>query len=173
MPKLHVIFPDGTEANHELTDNLITVGRISDNALQIEDDSVSSHHAELIRDGENYILRDLDSTNGTRYNGEQVGPKVDRPLKPGDRIRFGSVEVLYASELTEGEEPLTLPVESELAVVPAESSVRPDGFSNASPFTTKQKKRDPAGMAVYALAALAIATFAGAVAMVMQMKSPL
>ena len=69
MPKLKISLPDGITAAHDLTENSITLGRVADNAIQIDDASVSSHHAEFTRDGDEYSLKDLDSTNGTRLNG--------------------------------------------------------------------------------------------------------
>src|SRR5215213_3763665 len=98
MPRLHVSLPDGPDVTHELTDDVVTIGRVSDNAIQIEDASVSSHHAELsLRDG-TYILKDLGSTNGTRLNGEPVEPEVEMRLTPGDRILFGSISIRYLTE---------------------------------------------------------------------------
>ncbi|HZJ17269.1 MAG TPA: FHA domain-containing protein, partial [Chthoniobacteraceae bacterium] len=69
MPKLQISLPDGTQNSFDLIEDTITVGRVEDNMIQIDDASVSSHHAELVRDGDDYLLRDLDSTNGTRLNG--------------------------------------------------------------------------------------------------------
>ena len=57
MPKLLVTLPDGSEVTHELTEDLVTVGRVSDNTIQIEDASVSSHHAELTLRGVDYVLK--------------------------------------------------------------------------------------------------------------------
>ena len=66
MPKLQVSLPDGTETTHELGENEISVGRVEDNMLQIEDGSVSSRHAILTLRGDDYVLTDIGSTNGTR-----------------------------------------------------------------------------------------------------------
>lgn len=172
MPTLVVSLPDGSEVTHELTDDVVTIGRVSDNTVQIEDASVSSHHAELTLRGTDYVLKDLGSTNGTRLNGQQVPPEEEHQLQPGDLVRFGNINVAYAPEA--GTEPQPMPAEAEQpAAVPASSSARPADFSNASPFQKKAKKKDPAGAAMMALAALAILVFGGAVAMAFQMKSPL
>lgn len=171
MPRLLVTLPDGSEQTHELTEDLVTVGRVSDNTIQIEDASVSSHHAELVFAGSDYILRDIGSTNGSRYNGAPLEPNVERNLQDGDQIRFGSIEVRYASETAAEQRPL--PTGSEPAMVPAESSVRPADFANASPFQSKKKKKDPAAMAIMAFAVVAILAFAGAVALVFTMQAPI
>ena len=67
-----------------------TVGRVSDNAFEIPEASVSSHHAEIILRGDDVVIRDLDSTNGTFINGEKI---TEAPLKPGQTLRFGTIEL--------------------------------------------------------------------------------
>jgi len=47
MPKIIVTLPDGTDVSHELTEDVVTIGRVSDNVIQIDDVSISSHHAEI------------------------------------------------------------------------------------------------------------------------------
>ncbi len=168
MPKLKISLPDGTAAAHDLTDDSITLGRVGDNMIQIDDASVSSHHAELVRDGDAYILKDLDSTNGTRLNGEQ---HTEGRLKEGDQITFGNIECVYESENPADAQPM--PEEAAVALQPAAQSVRPSNFSNASPFQTKKKKKDPAAVAILSFAVVAIVAFAAAAAAVMSLKSPL
>jgi pSer/pThr/pTyr-binding forkhead associated (FHA) protein len=171
MPKLQVSLPDGSETTHDLTEQVITVGRVSDNTLQIEDISVSSHHAELTLKGEDYVLRDLGSTNGTRLNGKDAVEEQDYPLQDGDIISFGKVPAVYASENPAEARPM--PQETEVAAVAAEASVRPSDFANASPFQKRAKKKDPIAMGILSLAGLAILAFCGAVAMIFSIKSPL
>ncbi len=59
----------------------------STEALPLTDPSVSRRHAELTPADGQWMLRDLDSTNGTRLNGEPVRERS--PIAPGDRIRLG------------------------------------------------------------------------------------
>jgi hypothetical protein len=69
----------------------LLVGRHWECDVVLEHQSVSRRHARLsFRDGR-WVLRDLDSTNGTRVNGQQV---VRCRLEPGDRLRLGSAELL-------------------------------------------------------------------------------
>ena len=168
MPKLKISLPDGITASHDLTDDSITLGRVADNMIQIDDASVSSHHAELVRDGDDYILKDLDSTNGTRLNGTAHS---EGKLSQGDQITFGNIEVVYESENPADAQPM--PQEAEVALRPASQSVKPSNFANASPFQSKKKKKDPASMAILAFGAVAILAFAAAAAAVMSLKSPL
>jgi pSer/pThr/pTyr-binding forkhead associated (FHA) protein len=169
MPKLQVSLPDAPAVSHELGEDLISIGRLADNTLQIDDASVSSHHAQLVFEGTDYILSDLGSTNGTRVNGNSLGEGEEHRLTGGDRIRFGNIETIYESDSADTR---PLPVEDEPVAVAAESSVRPADFSNASPFQTKKKKKDPVGTAVFALAGLAILVFAGAVASIFMLQPP-
>ena len=95
MPKLKISLPNGITAAHDLTEDTHTLGRVGDNSIQIDDASVSSHHAEFTRDGDEYILKDLDSTNGTRLNGIS---HTEGRLKDGDQLTFGNIETIYESE---------------------------------------------------------------------------
>lgn len=172
MPKLLVSLPDGSAAVHELVEASISIGRLAENALQIEDASVSSQHAELtLGESGDYFLTDLGSTNGTLLNGRELAEGEAHPLKGGDRVRFGHIETGYESE--NPAEAQAMPEPEEVAAKVASSSVRPAGFTNASPFQKKGKKKDPVGMAILAFSVVAMLVFAAAVAMITALKSPL
>ena len=171
MPKLQVSLPDGPETTHELGENEITIGRIEENMLQIEDASVSSRHAVLTLRGHDYVLVDIGSTNGTRVNGEDLAPDTERPLQDGDQIRFGHVDTVYLSENAAAAQPL--PAEEVATTRPAASSARPSNFANASPFQSKKTKSNPVAMAILAFAVIALLAFGFALSQVMAMKSPL
>ena len=96
MSKLVIFLPDVGEVAYELTEARISVGRTEENAIYINDASVSVHHAEFALTGGEYILRDLGSTNGIRVNGKPVN---EARLCPGDRIRFGSVEGVFEPDV--------------------------------------------------------------------------
>lgn len=56
--------------------------------------TLSRRHAKILRDGTLYFVReDSATTNGTYLNGERLQTGVAVPLKPGDKLRFGSIEV--------------------------------------------------------------------------------
>lgn len=91
MAKLVVLSEGLAGKIHELTVDSTTVGRVDDNAFQIPESSVSSHHAEIIRRGSEIVVKDLNSTNGTFINGQQItGEGV---LKPGQILRLGQIEL--------------------------------------------------------------------------------
>jgi len=74
-----------------LRENSLLVGRAQDADLRLDprrDRVVSKRHAELRRDGDAWVLRDLESRNGTFVNGSRVRGPVR--LSPGDTIRFGA-----------------------------------------------------------------------------------
>ena len=78
-PKAGLEVPLGSEP--------MSIGRSSESGLVIRDDYTSSHHARLLLWGEQWMLQDLDSTNGTFLNGERVGAPVSvsvgAPIKVG------------------------------------------------------------------------------------------
>ncbi len=161
MPKLII---GGT--THELTEPLITIGRAPDNTIVIDDPSVSAHHAELRLVGEDYRLKDLGSTHGTRINGVLVTETV---LRFDDRVRFGGVEARYESD-TRGSQPLPAP--EEIRAQPAESSTSPIDFANASPFRKHKKEKDPIRTAILGAVLVAFLAFLGSMIAVLLMAPP-
>jgi pSer/pThr/pTyr-binding forkhead associated (FHA) protein len=167
MPKLQVFFSDGAEASHELLDEVITIGRLSDNAIQIDDASVSSHHAQLSLVGGDYHIKDLNSTNGTYVNGQHVN---DAQLRAGDKMRFGKIETAYVSEIAAGDAARPMPTAEAVEVKPASVSYRPTDFGS---FKKKSKtKRDPVGVLIVLFALLSMLAFGGAVASIYLLQAP-
>jgi hypothetical protein len=70
-----------------------TVGRAGDNAVVLDDEYVSAHHAVLRREGDTWWLSDLGSTNGTWADGERVDAPV--ALRPGVTLRFGRLRARF------------------------------------------------------------------------------
>jgi len=73
----------------------VTIGRAPDNTLVLSDVKASSHHAEIRLEGQYYSLVDLDSTNGTFINGQQVYSGAPRLLQPGDTIHVGDTKLTF------------------------------------------------------------------------------
>lgn len=171
MPKLLVSLPETGDVTHELTDAEITVGRVSENSLQIEDISVSSFHATLTLDESgDYVLRDIGSTNGTELNGKEIERETDHKLQDGDKIVFGKILASYTSENPAEARPL--PEAEEVSAVVASSSKRPADFANASPFQKKKKKKDPVGMVLIVVAVLAVLGFGALLAAIYNIQPP-
>ena len=94
MAKLVVLTDSLKGLSHELKVERTTVGRVEDNTFQIAEASVSSHHCEILLKGNDVVVKDLNSTNGTFINGERVPTGQARPLSLGDTVRFGAVELM-------------------------------------------------------------------------------
>lgn len=73
----------------------VTIGRLPDNTIAINDSQSSSHHAVIRPQGQGYSITDLSSTNGTFVNDQILSPNVPRPLNSGDRIRVGTSQFTY------------------------------------------------------------------------------
>lgn len=58
-----------------------------------EDAGVSRRHARLLRDEDMLYLMDLNSTNGTRLNGEVLPASVEQRLRDGDELMLGRLKV--------------------------------------------------------------------------------
>ncbi len=72
----------------------VTIGREEGNLLRLNDERVSRFHAKIQIDGDDYILTDLESTNGTRVNGTAI---QIRRLRIGDRVGVGRSLLLFGS----------------------------------------------------------------------------
>jgi predicted component of type VI protein secretion system len=166
MPKLIITTESQGRIGYEFTEDLITIGRAPDNMIVIEDPSVSSRHAHLERAGENYRVKDLGSTNGTRVNGL---PVTETLLRFDDRVRFGGVESRFESD-SQGSQPL--PEQGQIKASAAEMSAAPTDFANASPFPNRKTERDPVRTAILAAAAVAILAFIGSMMAVLTMHPP-
>jgi len=128
MAFLQVLSEEGG-ARFDVTSDKVTLGRAADNDIVLPETAVSSHHCCVLRQGAAFMLKDLDSTNGTILDGELV---KEAPLKPGDIFQVaGEVDVLF------GDEGMEVPIAAEEEVAaeevqritaPARSDSIPPGF---------------------------------------------
>lgn len=73
-----------------------SVGRTRENDLSIDDGSVSKVHAALVLNSERILqIADTGSTNGTFINVQRIAYGKAFPISDGDKVRFGTVEVLF------------------------------------------------------------------------------
>ena len=72
----------------------ITIGREEGNSIQLNDERVSRVHVRIQKDHDDLVLTDLDSTNGSRVNNEDVQLKI---LRHGDLITIGRSTLVYGS----------------------------------------------------------------------------
>jgi serine phosphatase RsbU (regulator of sigma subunit) len=93
MSELIVKYPDRAPDHFPLGRLRITIGRSARNDLCIPDPFASRVHAEVRREGDEYLLQDLGSANGTLYNGATVQGVI--PLTGGGRIQIGETEIIF------------------------------------------------------------------------------
>jgi hypothetical protein len=135
MPRLVAQSPEFAGKTFDLTGKEITVGRVEDNKIQVEHASVSGHHAVLKLDSLDYVIKDLDSTNGTRINGERV---TEQKLRRNDILRLGNIELLYDSEHQPPGQPMPSP-SARVNLNECATHGRPVEFTNASPIAKRAK----------------------------------
>lgn len=93
--ELVVLGDDGKPKERiSITRDPVVIGRLSSSDVVLSDPNVSRRHAELRREGGRWTLVDLGSTNGTLVNGKLA---KEHPLSDGDRIAFGTSELLFKS----------------------------------------------------------------------------
>jgi hypothetical protein len=82
--------PDGTRV--AIGDEPVTIGRQAECEVVLEDTNVSRRHAEVRRQGDEYLLVDLGSTNGSKVNGTRVKQQA---LSDGDEITLGKTLIRF------------------------------------------------------------------------------
>src|ERR1700722_6225961 len=135
MPRLVAQSPEFTGKTFDLSGKEVTVGRVEDNRIQIEHASVSGHHAVLKLDALDYVIKDLESTNGTRVNGEKIS---EQKLRRNDILRLGNIELLYDSEHAPPGQPMPS-LSERVNLAECASKGRPTDFTNASPIVKRQR----------------------------------
>ena len=75
--------------------DVTSIGRSDDNDITLSDSRVSRYHARITRRGDNFVLEDLASSNGTSVGDDQLPPHRPRDLADGDEIRIGSTCLTY------------------------------------------------------------------------------
>jgi two-component system cell cycle response regulator len=91
--RAYLVVLAGTEVGkmYKLGSGETTLGRSHRADVRIDDDSISRLHAKVIVDGQDILIEDLGSSNGTLVNGERV---TRNPLTDGDKIRLGETTIL-------------------------------------------------------------------------------
>ena len=93
MAELIIKYPDRTAEHFSISRLRITIGRSARNDLCIPDPFASRVHAEVRHEGDEYVLQDLGSANGTLYNGSVVEAPIH--LTRGGRIQIGETEIFF------------------------------------------------------------------------------
>jgi len=101
MARLVLMFNKQVVKEYTLMKESVTIGRNEDNTIQINNLAVSGYHARIDAAGNDYILTDLQSTNGTFINDKRV---VSHKLSHGDNIIVGKHVILFVGAGVEGGE---------------------------------------------------------------------
>ena len=72
----------------DLPDEQLTIGRSSESGLVIRDDYTSTHHARLMLWNDQWVIQDLDSTNGTTVDGNKV--VLPTPVPTNTAVTIGT-----------------------------------------------------------------------------------
>lgn len=86
-----LVLPSGKRVN--LGNDKVTVGRLPECTISVNDSNISRQHAEIRAGQTAYVVVDLGSTNGTLLNGVRIGGEAR--LSDGDIISFGSTHVRF------------------------------------------------------------------------------
>jgi len=77
-----------------LDTDVTRAGRHPDSDIFLDDITVSRRHAEIVRTGDGYSVRDAGSLNGTYLNRERID---DAPLSNGDELQIGKFRLVFFS----------------------------------------------------------------------------
>ncbi|MEE8452241.1 MAG: FHA domain-containing protein [Thermoguttaceae bacterium] len=96
MAKITLRVLDGADRGRlfEAVPTPLTIGREEGNSVQLNDERISRFHLKIQEDNGKIVLTDLESTNGTKVNGENVQLWL---LRPGDAIVLGRSVLLFGS----------------------------------------------------------------------------
>jgi hypothetical protein len=77
--------------------DMITVGRTSNNDVVLNDITVSRFHAFFRERDDKWFVCDAGSKNGTTLEGSRLEARKEKPLRSGDRVKLGDVEITFLS----------------------------------------------------------------------------
>jgi len=77
---------------HPITSRSFVIGRSRECDLRVTDGNASRRHAEIVREGDTFVLVDLGSTNGTELNGRRISREE---LTDSDRITIGATDLVF------------------------------------------------------------------------------
>ncbi|MEI6055468.1 MAG: FHA domain-containing protein [Lentisphaerota bacterium] len=154
-PVLIVLSETDKGQTFPLTNKAYLCGRSTVNIISFKDPTVSSTHCEFVKsDSNTYLVRDMDSTNGTKVNGISI---KSLELKNGDIIRLGKIELLYSLESDSQASTETKTI-IDLSKVADSAPLKPMENVSRMPKSSNSKNEKLASqITVYVLIALAVA----------------
>lgn len=133
MVKLQLKFNGAVIKEYNVAKPEMTIGRKPDNDIVIDNPAVSGHHARIVKNGEEYLVEDLNSTNGTFLKDRKV---LKAALRSKDEIAVAKHSIVF---LNDAERPSAAPAEASgvssdatmIMAAPAKASGKP-GASDPS-----------------------------------------
>ena len=95
MAQLLIKYKSGDTEKVTLDSKIMTLGRTPANSIQVNDSLASRKHCLIKQENDVYLLRDLQSGNGTSVNGQRV---KDHWLEDGDLIKIGTTVLKFVEE---------------------------------------------------------------------------
>ena len=95
MARVYLKFEQAVLKEFALSEGVVTIGRLPDNLIQVDNLAVSGHHAKIYWEADHYTLEDNNSLNGTFVNNRRISKTV---LKDGDEVLIGKHTVLFKDE---------------------------------------------------------------------------
>lgn len=91
QPLAYLVSSDGA-TTFPIAKPAVVIGRLKSNEIVLDSSSVSRVHATIIQGQDGFVLKDLESTNGTFLNGKKISEQL---LKDGDRVTVGTAVLIF------------------------------------------------------------------------------
>ena len=86
---------DSDQTRYPITKSAVRIGRQADNDIIMKNDTVSGHHAEIVRRGSHFIIAELESSNSVLVSGKRVDKAA---LQHGDVVELGEVRLRFIDQ---------------------------------------------------------------------------
>lgn len=93
--RLDVYWPNGPIESYQLDKPTIAIGRSTGNDIALDTTAVSRYHISVSLRGEQVVVEDLDSANGTYIDGVRMVAHQPHPLRDGDEIQIGDIRLIF------------------------------------------------------------------------------
>ncbi|MBI3863616.1 MAG: SpoIIE family protein phosphatase [Planctomycetia bacterium] len=128
MPSI-VILKSGESTTHDLSLDETVIGRLPECQIQIDSNMVSRKHARIVRDGNQFLVEDLGSGNGTTVNGVRIAART--LLKHDDRVKLGPILIRFVDQAAAPQNRVPPPARPPAAASPPESQTATFQFDMA------------------------------------------
>src|SRR5688572_16416166 len=130
MVKLQLKFNAAVIKEFPIAKAETTIGRKPDNDIVIDNPAVSGHHARIVRQGDEFFIEDLNSTNGTFLKGQKV---LKAGLKSRDEVAIAKHSIVFMSDEAVAAPAAAQSVSSESTVVMTAPRPKPAGEAAKPP----------------------------------------